>query len=452
MPTHDDIEERLAARILACPSLPTMPAVAVRVLDLCEVDEVDLAAIGDAVSQDPAISAKLLRMANSASFATRGKVASLTRAVALLGTNATLGVALSFSLVGGRRRSDAGGFDHAAFWRRAVFSAIAGRSLGHLGETEEDDAFVACLLQDIGMLALNEVFPGDYGQLCLAAGGDHEAALELEGAALGVDHVQVGGLLARRWNLPERLREAIASSHRAPAQQRTGDALALHQVAYLSGRLADVWTSARPVEASRAALAAAAHRLGLGAQVVPAALQRMAASVPEASADFELDLGGPDRVQAVLAEARRLLGALQPGGGSPEPEPAVLLQAELFHRLLEDEVERARRGGRPLALLVAGAPPDGGRQEAELARLFKGSLRQTDVLARQGGLFLALLTDTPVRGALVAAERIRARLGASGRASAVGLACLAAGVPASADTLLDEARAALVAETAGAPP
>jgi len=246
MPTCPPMDEHLAARILACPSLPTLPAVAVHVLDLCEKDEVDLAAIAAAVSHDPAITAKLLRLANSASFATRGRVANLTKAVALLGTNATLGVTLSFSLIGGRRRSDASGFDHSAFWKRALFSAIAGRALGRIIEHDQDDAFVACLLQDLGMLALNEVFPSDYGQLCLAAAPEHEALPALEAELLGVDHVQVGALLARRWNLPERLQEAIGRSHGPPEQLPGPGGLALHHAVQLSGWLAEVWISARP--------------------------------------------------------------------------------------------------------------------------------------------------------------------------------------------------------------
>lgn len=452
MTPYRDIEERLTVRILACPTLPTLPAVAMRVLELCELDEVDLSAIADAVSHDPAIAAKLLRMANSASFATRGKVASLGRAVALLGTNATLGVALSFSLIGGRRRGDTSGFDHSAFWRRALFAAIAGRSLGRADEAEDDDAFVSCLLQDLGMLALNEVFPGDYGQIAMAAEGDHEALLDLEGEALGVDHVQVGLLLARRWNLPERLQQAIAQSHHLQPRDHASGALSLADVVYLSGRLADVWTSARPLAASRAGLADAALRLGLSPETVPAALRRMAASVPEASAEFDLDLGGPDRVQAVLDEAQRLLGVHRPASGALEPEPLLPMSGEIFTPVLQEEVERSRRSHRPLALLVADVPAADASGEAEVIRLLRGSLRQTDVLARQGTLFLALLVDTPDRGALVVAERLRARVAAAGRRGAVGLACLREGDFDSATGLLDAAHAALESERGGLPP
>lgn len=452
MTSPPPIDERLAARILACPGLPTLPAVAVRVLQLCEEDEVDLAAIAHEVSHDPAISAKLLRLANSASFATRGKVASLTRAVALLGTNATLAIALSFSLIGGRRRTDASGFDHPAFWKRALFAAIAGRALARPGEPEEDDGFVACLLQDIGMLAMNEVFPRDYGQLSLAAQGDHDALTALEREALEVDHVQVGHLLARRWNLPDRFQEAILRSHDPGPRPDPAGSLTLYDVVYLSGRLADVWSSARPLEACRAALDAAGQRLGLPPPVVPTALQRMAASVPEAAADFDLELGGPDRVQEVLDEAQRLLAAHRPSGGLPEPEAPPVLDLATFEKLLEAEVDRARRSGRPMALLATRAPAPGPGEQAALARLLRGSLRQTDLMAFEGDLYLSLLVDTPDRGALVVAERVRARLAAAGTPFPVGVACAHDPATASAEALLSSAFTALRAEAQGAPP
>jgi len=302
------------------------------------------------------------------------------------------------------------------------------------------------------MLALHEVFPGDYGQVSTAAEGDHEALLGLEGEALGADHVQVGLLLARRWNLPERLQQAIAQSHHLPPRDGGSGVLPLHEAVYLSGRLADVWTSARPLAASRAALADAALHLGLSAETVPAALRRMAASVPEASAEFNLDLGGPDSLQAVLDEAQRLLGVHRPAGVAAEPEPILAVSGETFLGVLQEEVERSRRARRPLALLVADVPTTEAGGEAEPTRLLRGSFRQTDVLTRQGRLVVALLVDTPDRGALVVAERLRARLTAAGRRGVVGLACLREGDTDSATQLLEKATAALESERDGAPP
>ncbi len=445
MQARTGIDEAIAARILSCPGLPTLPAVAVRVLELCAEDEVDLAAIAAAVSHDPAIVAKLLRLANSASVATRGKVGSLARAVALLGFNATLAVTLSFSLVGSRRSSDASGFDHPGFWRRAVFSAIAGRALGTGVDHDEADAFVACLLQDLGMLALNEVFPEEYGQVCLATDAQHEALTGMEAEALGVDHVQVGCLMARRWNLPERLEEAIGYSHDPPDPAPGSGGLALRHVVFLSGRLADAWISTRPTMDARAMLGAAADRLRLSPGVVPAALQRMAAAVPEASDDFDLDLGGPDRVQAVLSEAQRLLGIYRPPGAAQDPGAIPEPSAEVFRAFAEGEVARALGGGPPVALLAIRAAEGEGHADGDAVKLLRESLRQADVIAREPGHYLAVLVDTPARGALVVAERLRARLAAAGRGGAVGLACLPDSGLGSFDQLRASALAALEA-------
>jgi HD-like signal output (HDOD) protein len=450
MRARTSIDEDIAARILSCPGLPTLPAVAVRVLELCSEDEVDLAALAAAVSHDPAIVAKLLRLANSASFATRGKVGTLARAVALLGFNATLAVALSFSLVGGRRSNDASGFDHPGFWRRAVFSAIAGRALGTSADHDEADAFVACLLQDLGMLALNEVFPGDYGQVCLAAEAQHEALIGLETEVLGVDHVQVGCLMARRWSLPERFEDALSYSHDPPELPPGESGLALPHVVFLSGRLADAWTSSRPTADTRAMLGAAAGRLRLSPEVVPVALQRMAAAVPEASDDFDLDLGGPDRVQAVLDEARRLLGIHLPPGATQDAGAIPELSAESFRGFAEGEVARALRGGPPVALLAIGAAGEAEGQAGEdVAKLLRDSLRQTDVIAREPGHTFAVLVDTPAKGARVVAERLRARLTAAGRGCAVGLACLPDSGLGSFDQLRASALAFLEADLPG---
>jgi HD-like signal output (HDOD) protein len=305
MPIPAPIDDQLVQRILGCPSLPTLPAVALQVLQACRRVEVDLSVIAAVVARDPAISARLLRRANSASLATRRSVASLTHAVALLGTSATLAITLSFSLVDGRRRQPSGTFDHPAFWRRALFSGLAGRALGPVVKHDQDEVFVACLLQDLGMLALNEVYQGQHGAVCRAAAGDHDALAAAEASAFGVDHAQVGALLARTWSLPSRLEEAIALSHHRP--MTPPPELGLSDAVYLSGPLADLWISTGPPGARRTALLEAAEQAGLPAGGVATALRHMAASVPEAASDFDIDLGGPDQVEAILQEAQLVL-------------------------------------------------------------------------------------------------------------------------------------------------
>lgn len=437
------MDQHLADRLQSCPSLPTLPPVALEVLRLCQQnEEIDLGQIATAVSRDPAIAAKLLRLANSASFATRGKVTTLSRAVALVGTNATLSVTLSFSLVRARRRGDAG-FDHAAFWRRALFSALAGRAMSEVGGLDPEETFLACLLQDLGMLALHEVFDGRYGALVEDAGGDHARLAELELAQLGGDHAEVTHLLARRWNLPEVFQAAALASHAPVPALQDGRRRRMLEAVFLSGRLADIWVAPGPGHGARQALELAERQLLIAPEVVGGVLSRMALAVPEAAADFELDLGGPDRIQAILEEARCVL---RERIRSPAPRwrdaDADDPGPEAARRALAAALGDPLAGQAPHAVLLV--RPDREAKAQDLRALLFGCIRQADLLGWHGEAHLVILFDTPLAGALVAAERVRGRAAAAGMPCALGLALHAPGdPPGDATALLARAERAL---------
>lgn len=404
----------LERRVLACPRLPTLPAVALEVLRLCHADEIDLWKIADVLSSDPALAARVLRAANSASMAVRGKVGTLTRAVPILGSNAVVAVALSFALVRGRRRDDAD-FDRSAFWRRAVFAALAGRTLaeGTAPGVEPEEAFLASLLQDIGVLAMAEVF-ADYGALAARAAGDHARLAELERRAYQADHAAVGALLAATWRLPPRLQRSVAASHGATAEGTPAAEERLVRCVALSGHLADVWV-APGEEAVRPALDAARARLGFKEAELEAVLGRMALLVPETAGDFDIDLGGPERVEAVLAEARRLPAALGVRPAAPEPGARVA-RGEALEAALRHAAAWSSDHGEALALLEVlpdvPLPPE--RAEA-LVGLLRRCVRSTDLVGPlEGGRALLALPGADVAAATLVAGRLVARISAGG--------------------------------------
>jgi HD-like signal output (HDOD) protein len=408
------VNAELERRLVSCPTLPTLPAVALEVLRLCHADDVDLWRIAEALSQDPALAGRVLRAANSASLAARGKVSTVTRAVPLLGSNTTLAVALSFSLVRNRRRGDAKGFDHGAFWRRAVFSALAGRTLAEAGAPalDPEEVFLAALLQDIGMLALVELFDAGYGAMCAASAGDHARLAALEREAWGADHAEVSGFLARSWNLPPLLEQAAQASHGAAAAPGA-DARRRRFLACveLSGRLADVWVAPGDAESVRPALEAARAALGLAGEALEALVSRMALAVPEAAADFELDLGGQEHIDAVLAEARRLPAALGLGGGPADGGPRVESGAALDGALRwACEFASARR--ETIALLHATVATPGAFAAEALLALVRRSLRGTDLVGLDGQGVVALLPGAELAGARAVADRVLARAAA----------------------------------------
>jgi HD-like signal output (HDOD) protein len=140
------MDAQLGKRILACPTLPSLPAVAVEVVQLCQREEIDLKQVVSLLERDPALAAKILRIANSVSVAARSQVRTLTRALTLLGTNSVLTLALSFSLVSARRRTSRNGFDHDRYWRRALLSALGARLLAEELRLDPEELFLAALL------------------------------------------------------------------------------------------------------------------------------------------------------------------------------------------------------------------------------------------------------------------------------------------------------------------
>ena len=238
-------------RIERCTSLPSLPSVALRILELCQQDQLDLNQIVKVISNDPALSAKLLKTANSPIFTLRREVTTISYAVSLLGLSAIRTLVLSFSLAANcqtgnhRRLRD--------FWRRSLLSALAARELcqsQHAGMQEE--AFLGALLQDIGMLALAQALGAQYTKVLEAAAGNHDKLIELERQTFGGDHSEVGAWLLSRWRVPALLAQVIAASHSEPTLDEqtgeTGPERALKQIVGLSGRFADQWAGV-PAEA-----------------------------------------------------------------------------------------------------------------------------------------------------------------------------------------------------------
>jgi len=206
-------DPKLLELLEKCTSLPSPPAVAMRILDLSNDPDVDVGKIADVLSMDPALTAKILRIANSPIYAIRRKTENLRQAIMLLGLNGTLTMALSFSLAASMHNNACQGFDYNMFWRRSLAAATCCRRLGvAAGIGAGEEMFLAGLMQDIGMLALDKLQPEFYKSLGIDQ-SDHIMVQEMEKERLGADHAAIGGWLLQKWNLPETLQYAVAGSH-----------------------------------------------------------------------------------------------------------------------------------------------------------------------------------------------------------------------------------------------
>ena len=195
-----------------CGDLPSPPGVADQIIHLSSNANSDIDTLAEIVSFDPALTAKILRIANSSLYARRTKTENIQQAVVMFGWEGTLNLALSFSLVG--KLEDSGdGLDYSYFWKRSLATAVACRCLaGAAGYAKKEELFLPGLLQDIGMLALDKVHPDLYTGIGNKQ-QDHLSLIEFEKSKLGFDHAVVGAWLLNKWEIPERITELVEVSH-----------------------------------------------------------------------------------------------------------------------------------------------------------------------------------------------------------------------------------------------
>ncbi|MCP3905751.1 MAG: GGDEF domain-containing protein [Planctomycetes bacterium] len=199
--------------VLACPSLPSLPAVAVKVLELTRDEKINLEAIAQVIQSDPALTAKILRTVNSTFYALPSPCRSVPRALGYLGMNTVKSLVLGFSLVD-LRCETAPGFDEAGFWKHCLYAAAAARRVARLsGQCDPEEAFAAGLMQDLGVLGLLAADGTRYAEIHVLAEGDHHRLPDTERDAFGFDHAEIGAMLGERWSLPDELVEAIRHHH-----------------------------------------------------------------------------------------------------------------------------------------------------------------------------------------------------------------------------------------------
>lgn len=198
-----DILERLPEAIATAESLPSPPTVALEVLRITRDDGADVQDLNRVLAIDPALSARILKLANSALYRRGEAVTSLEAATMRLGLKAVKLMALSFSLTAGvARKPDGLDFDYAEYWRRSLTMGVAGRALSRfLGHAQPEEAFLCGLLGRIGQTVIVRCLPREYAPLLEMTDGQlPTAALERE--RLGFDFHEVGAALLARWELP----------------------------------------------------------------------------------------------------------------------------------------------------------------------------------------------------------------------------------------------------------
>ena len=196
--------------------LPSLPALLMEALQYT-ADNQSLTNFADKISQDPPMVIRILRIANSPFYGMSREISSLRQAIVLLGLNRVRDMLLGvcFSKMLPVRHKD---FDYPLFLHHSMAVADCARQLANYTGIGQDIAFTAGLLHDIGLLVIVLLFPDDFSRII---NEPHPNRVETERRILGFDHMEIGGKVARYWNLPVVIQEAIEQHETPPACDST---------------------------------------------------------------------------------------------------------------------------------------------------------------------------------------------------------------------------------------
>lgn len=443
-----DFENRLKAHV----DFPSPSQVASEIVSLARDPEIEIARVANAVGRDPAMTAKILRIANSAFYAQRRPSQNLRQALIVIGLNAALTLALSFSLVSTMRALRPTGIEYPRFWRRSLLAATAARAFGEVSKSgREEDIFLAGLLQDMAVLALDRVARDFYSKLSQPSTHADWIAYEIQ--ELGRDHAYYGAVLLKYWNLPERIWKAVEHSHAPEKLDSNCDDGRYARCLSLGSDLAEaVLSTNRP--AALSALAARSRKLlGLRDEQFTEIVTRILGLIPETEALYDTSILDPEEAEALLAEARELLAvrnlhALQEVSALQATTSVLLSRTEeledasrrdpltgalnrpWFDRLMDREFTQALMFGRTLSVAQIDldqfrkvndryGTDTGDQVLRSCAQTIQQCVRGSDLLARfSGEEFMVVLPGAEMDIARQVAQRILAALSSTDHGSA----------------------------------
>lgn len=195
-------------------TLPSLPAVILELIQSLNDDSVDSHLLAKKIASDQALVAKMLRVANSSFYGLQCKVASIQDVIVVLGMRSVRTLAMAAAVTGSfANRHPVAGFDFNAFWRHSMGTALCARALAKRLKANEENAFTAGLLHDLGRLVLASCFPAHLSAV-LAYSAEHDCLLQqAEREVIGIDHAMIGEALARHWHFPRVIQEAVARHH-----------------------------------------------------------------------------------------------------------------------------------------------------------------------------------------------------------------------------------------------
>ena len=213
----DTVCDELQTRIAEVNELFTLPDVIVKINTMIRSSKTSATDIATAIAADMTLSAKVLKLVNSAFYGFSRRITSINYAIVILGFNAIRNLVMSVFMAG-KCKNSVRNFNAVEFWRYSINCAVATDYIASLvNYPQRDDAFMAGLMNKIGIVVMNQYRPDELGDVIDKCQDEDILLLEAEKRLLGYDHYSLGAGLLDRWNLPEEITE-VCRNISTPAQ------------------------------------------------------------------------------------------------------------------------------------------------------------------------------------------------------------------------------------------
>jgi len=298
-------------------AIPSMPMIATRCYEMTSDPNCNYDRLIELLNTDAGMAVDVLRLSNSALFGATRQIVSLKQAVTLLGLRRVRDLVLSRYLVQKMNDVRSNLIDINHFWRRSLATGILAARFAEAAKARgREEAFMAGLLADVGVVILSKALPRQYGLITMQyRTADARLWIDLESAQVGVDHTEISALVLEQWNLPATIVDAVRHHHdtcgadasdgaaasRTPAAMPSNKA-PVSEIAPIIGAAGEVarWlcAAATPEVAAQGCIDALSH-VGLEAGMLGTALAAMDEDIQNMSRLLGVDVVDAKTYKAV---------------------------------------------------------------------------------------------------------------------------------------------------------